>query len=46
MAIKLSTTLAGLTSKLVNYANLTVLPTTGHGNNIVRSFSLLFLRRC
>lgn len=36
MAIKLSTTLEGLTSKLVNYANLTVLPTTGYGNSIVR----------
>lgn len=35
MAIHLNTTLKGLTSKLLNYANLTVLPTTGVTNSVV-----------
>ncbi|KAL8279026.1 hypothetical protein RQP46_008484 [Phenoliferia psychrophenolica] len=37
MAIHLNTTLKGLQSKLLNYANLTVLPSTGVENNIANS---------
>lgn len=39
MALNLNATLQGLTTKLLNYANLTVLDTTGVTNNFVR-FSL------
>ena len=35
MALHLNATLNGLGTKLLNYANLTVLPTTGVTNNIV-----------
>lgn len=34
MAIHLNTTLPGLKSKLLNYANLTVLPSTGNENDL------------
>lgn len=37
MALHLNATLPGLQSKLLDYANLTVLPTTGRTNNMVRS---------
>ena len=36
MALHLDATLNGLGTKLLNYANLTVLPTTGVTNNTVR----------
>lgn len=41
MAIHLNTTLTGLTSKLLNYANLTVLPTTGVSSDMVCSRGLI-----
>ena len=37
MAIHLNATLKGLTSKLINYANLTVLPSTGVADSIAAS---------
>lgn len=37
MAINLTTTLKGLTTKLLQYANVTILPTTGVTNNLANS---------
>lgn len=37
MAIHLNTTLKGLQTKLINYANLTVMPTTGVTDNFANS---------
>lgn len=37
MALHLNATLPGLGTKLLDYANLTVLPTTGRTNNMASS---------
>lgn len=43
MSLHLNATLNGLTTKLLNYANLTVLDTTGITNNLVRFASPPFM---